>query len=200
MPPVDSGQDVVSRATKDAPRVAFQGEPGAFSEIAIQKAWPGGAHAHPCTTFDEALARLLDRTVDFAIIPLENAIAGPVKVALTALEANEAQIRRVMELRVSVHLCLMAPQGATLAGLRIARSHPVALAQCRIFLARHSWITPEGHYDTAGAARDVARENDVTIGAVASEAAASQYQLTIIARNVEDVSANWTRFAVVELR
>jgi prephenate dehydratase len=143
---------------------------------------------------------LLDRTVDFAIIPLENAIAGPVAVALEALDAIEDRIHRVMELRVSVHLCLMAPRGATLAGLRIARSHPVALAQCRIFLARHSWITPEGYYDTAGAARDVASQADLTIGAVASEAAAAQYQLEILARNVEDVSANWTRFVVVEPR
>ena len=182
------------------PRVSFQGEPGAFSELAIRNVWPSGAVAQACASFEEVVAVLLDGSVDFAIVPVENAIAGPVQRALVVLDANADRIRRVMESRVSVHLFLMAPTGATLDKLRVVRSHPVALAQCRIFLAQHPWLRAEAHDDTAGAARHVAQCGNLTMGAVASEAAASQYRLEILARNVEDVPANWTRFVVVERR
>jgi prephenate dehydratase len=79
-------------------------------------------------------------------------------------------------------------------------SHPVALAQCRIFFARHSWLVSTPHADTAGAARDVAAAGERTRGAVASAMAAERYGLEIIARHIEDVSANWTRFVVVSKR
>ena len=189
-----------STDTQQIPRVSFQGEAGAFSELAVRRAWPHGATAHPCETFDEVLDLLIQGAVDFAMVPVENAIAGPVIKALSALDARSDSVRQVMDLRVPVHLFLLGVPGATLEGLRTVRSHPVALAQCRFFMAQHPWLTPEGYYDTAGAARDVAAAQDVTIGAVASEAAASKYQLSVLARNVEDVSANWTRFVVVERR
>ena len=182
----------------EIPVVAFQGEPGAFSELAIKRAWPHGATPYPCETFDRALDELMNGTVDFAMIPVENAIVGPVVTALNALDARAGRVRHVMELRVPVHLYLMALPGATLDTLRTVRSHPVALAQCRYYLAQHPWLVPEAHYDTAGAAHDVSQGGDLTIGAVASEAAATRYRLSILARNVEDVSANSTRFVVVE--
>lgn len=188
------------RATPGIPRVAFQGEPGAFSELAINRSWPAGAVSEPCRTFDEALDRVTAGSVDFAMIPIENAIAGVVHVAVAALESRSEQVHRLMELRVPVHLFLMAPPGATLDKLRAVRSHPVALAQCRYFLAQHPWLTPEGYYDTAGAARSVSDAADLTLGAVASEVAAAKYNLDILARNVEDVPANWTRFVIVEQR
>jgi prephenate dehydratase len=184
--------------TQATPTVSFQGEPGAFSELAIRRAWPHGATPYPCETFDLALDRVIDRTVEFAMIPVENAIVGRVLTALSALDARAGKVREVMDLRVPVHLYLMALPGATLASLRAVRSHPVALAQCRYYLAQHPWLVPEPHFDTAGAARDVSRGNDLAVGAVASEAAATRYQLHILARNVEDVSANWTRFVIME--
>lgn len=189
-----------SPAPPSVPTVAFQGEPGAFSELAIKRAWPDGARPEPCRTFDEALDKLTAGLVDFAMIPVENAIAGPVHAALAALKSRNAEVHQLMDVRVPVHLFLMAPAGTSLEELRVVRSHPVALAQCRYFLAQHPWLTPESYYDTAGAARDVATAADPTIGAVASEVAATQYHLEILARNVEDVPANWTRFVVVEQR
>lgn len=181
------------------PRVAFQGELGAFSEMAIRQHWPDGAEANPCSSFPEAIRRVLQAEADFAVIPVENAIVGPVKVALDALaEVGSAVVVRA-ETRVPVHLNLMAPRGATLAGLRDVHSHPVALAQCRIFFARHSWLVSTPHADTAGAACDAAREGLITRGAVASEMAAERYGLEIIARHIEDVPHNWTRFVVVSL-
>jgi prephenate dehydratase len=76
----------------------------------------------------------------------------------------------------------------------------VALAQCRIFFARHSWLVPSPHADTAGAAREVADAVDRSRGAVASEMAAERYGLEIVARHIEDVPLNWTRFVVVSPR
>ncbi len=182
------------------PRVAFQGALGAFSELAIQQHWRGEAVVVPAESFDDALGCVTAGVADFAVIPVENAIAGPVHPALTALERADAQIDRIGEVRIDVHLCLMAPAGATLAGLRQIHSHPMALAQCRIFFARHGWLTPVPHADTAGAARDVAERRDLAVGAVAGASAASRYGLEIIARAIEDVPVNWTRFIVVGRR
>jgi len=184
------------------PRIAFQGELGAFSELAIRQQWPDGATPVPCRTFPDVITALQTQAADFAVIPVENAIIGPVRVALDALAAAGDRVRTISEVRVSVHLCLMAPHGASLAELREVQSHTVALAQCRIFFARHGWLVPLPHDDTAGAAREVAATNDRTRGAVASAMAAERYGLEIISRNIEDIPANWTRFLVVaeELR
>jgi prephenate dehydratase len=99
--------------------------------------------------------------------------------------------------RVPIHLCLLAPRGASLAELRHIHSHTVALAQCRLFFARHSWLEPVVHADTAGAARMVVELGDRTVGAVAGELAAERYGLEIIAQRIEDMPANWTRFLVI---
>jgi prephenate dehydratase len=190
----------VTIPTTPVPRVAFQGEFGAFSEMALHQQWPNGVEPIPSATFPEALARVLAGDVHYAIVPVENAIVGRVKVALDALEAVGDAVEVRAETRVPVHLCLLAPRGATLAELRDVHSHPVALAQCRIFFARHSWLVSTPHADTAGAARDVAAAGERTRGAVASAMAAERYGLEIIARHIEDVSANWTRFVVVSKR
>ena len=182
------------------PRVAFQGTFGAFSEQAIRQQWPGGADALPHHTFDDVVASVLARSVDFAVIPVENAIAGPVANAIEALDAAGDGIVRNGDLRINVKLCLMGPRGASIDGVRAVHSHPMALAQCRKFFARHAWLTPVVHEDTAGAAQDVRVWNDITIAAIASAAAAARHDLEIMARGLEDDPANWTRFVVVNAR
>jgi prephenate dehydratase len=179
------------------PRVAFQGEAGAFSELAIRMQWPDGADAHPCATFPDAIAAVTRGDADFAAIPVENAIIGPVQVAQSALAAAGSAVMVRAQLQVPVHLCLMALPGAHLEQLRAVYSHPAALAQCRIFFARHDWLEPHPHADTAGAAREVALGHDHTMGAVASDAAASRYGLEILVRFIEDMPANWTRFVII---
>ncbi len=182
------------------PRVAFQGTFGAFSEQAIRQHWPGGADPLPHHTFADVVASVIARDVDFAVIPVENAIAGPVLNAIEALDAAGDAIVRNGHLRINVKLCLMGPPGATLDHVRVVHSHPMALAQCRKFFARHQWFTPVVHEDTAGAAQDVATWNDLTIAAIASNAAAVRHQLQVIAESLEDDPANWTRFVVVSAR
>ena len=184
----------------DVPRVAFQGAFGAFSEMAIRQRWPLGADARPYHTFQDAIDSVLRGETDFAVLPVENAIAGRVTAAHDALDAAGDALVRQSDLRVDVRLCLIAPRGATLQGVRVVHSHPMALAQCRIFFARHDWLTPAPHEDTAGAAGDVAAWNDVTVGAIASEAAAVRHGLDVVVRNIEDMPANWTRFLVVSAR
>ena len=179
------------------PRVAFQGELGAFSELAIRQQWPNGAIPVPCVTFPDAIASVRNGEADYGVIPIENAIVGAVRVALDALENDGIGVVQRSELRVPIHLCLLAPPGSSLAELRNVHSHAVALAQCRIFFARHGWLEPAPHNDTAGAARMVAELGDRSIGAVAGDMAAERYGLEIIARHIEDVPANWTRFVVI---
>lgn len=179
------------------PRVAFQGELGAFSELAIRQQWPNGATPVPRRTFSDAIASVRNGDAEYAVIPVENAIIGAVGVALEALDSAGIKVVERSELRVPIHLCLLAPRGASLAELRTVHSHAVALAQCRIFFARHGWLEPTPHDDTAGAARMVAELGDRTVGAVASEMAAERYSLEIIARHIQDAPANWTRFLVI---
>lgn len=170
---------------------------GAFSELAIQRRWPAGAEAIACATFPDALETLLARGADFAVIPVENAIIGPVMIARDALEAAGSAIEQRGEVEVPVHLCLMAQPGVRIEELRTVHSHPAALAQCRIFLARHDWMEAVPHADTAGAAREIAAGTDRTRAAVASDVAAARYGLSILSRYIEDMPANWTRFVVV---
>src|SRR5688572_32513049 len=121
------------KSDHELPRVGFQGTFGAFSEQAIRQQWPHGADARPHRTFSDVIASVLSRDVDFAVIPVENAIAGRVATAVDALdEAGDAIVRR-SDLRINVKLCLLGPKGATLDGVRTVHSHPMALAQCRIF-------------------------------------------------------------------
>jgi prephenate dehydratase len=177
--------------------VAFQGALGAFSELAIREHWGDDAVVVPAERFEDAIACVADGRAEYAVIPVENAIAGPVHTALAALAAAPSSCERIGEVRINVRLCLMAPHGATLEGLRNVHSHPMALAQCRIFFARHGWLTPVPHADTAGAARDVAAANDIAVGAVAGAPAAERYGLVILATSIEDVPGNWTRFHII---
>jgi prephenate dehydratase len=182
------------------PRVAFQGEYGAFSELAIAAQWPSGAEAIPCPTFPDTLVALDDGRADFAVIPVENAIAGPVRPALEALALREGYFTQVAERRVAIHLALLALPGTSFNTVTHVHSHPVALAQCRIFLARHPDITVVPEPDTAGAARLVAERGDPAHAAIAGASAGVRYGLVSLRTHLEDVPANSTRFVVMTRR
>ena len=184
----------------DIPRVAFQGILGAFSELAIHQHWPNGAAPVPNDSFNDALRCAVTGRAQFAVIPVENAIAGAVHDAVAALDDMRDQLQQHAEIQVLVQLCLMALPGVPLAELRTVRTHPMALGQCRIFCAQHPWFQAVPHDDTAGAAREVASRGDRTLGAIASEAAARHYGLEILAHSIQDMPANWTRFVVVSKR
>ena len=130
------------------------------------------------------------------VLPVENTLAGSVLASYDAIIANP-EVQAIGELALPIHHCVLGIAGASLALLRSVESHPVALAQCATFFERHPTIEARSAYDTAGAAQDVARANDVTRGAIASAAAARRYGLVILTENVEDRADNQTRFLVV---
>ncbi len=179
------------------PRVAYQGEPGAYSYVAIRQYFGNEATAVPYPSFPDALRAVTDGVCDFAMVPVENAIAGPVHVALDALRGAGDALVPVGEHRLRIVLCLLGVPGATQATVRRVWSHPVALAQCGVFLGRHPQIVVEPHADTAGAAREIAERGDPAVAAIASADAGERYGLTVLVDGVQDVPENWTRFVVM---
>lgn len=176
-------------------RVAFQGEPGAFSEEAVRCVFDE-ADLHPCATFEDAFEVVERQTVDRAVVPIENAVYGSVRVNYDHLRTHAVTI--IGELQLRIHHCLMAPEGGVIDDLKIVRSHQQALGQCRDWLRAHvPEATPEATPDTAGAARAVAAAGDPTVAAVASRRAAQRYGLTVLADGLQDDAQNFTRFLVL---
>ena len=111
-----------------APRIAFQGEPGAYSHMAAREGYPGHAPL-PCPTFEDAFAACSGGEAELAMIPIENSLAGRVSDVHHLLPETELHI--IAERFLAIQHALMAPPGASLATLKRARSHPMALGQCR---------------------------------------------------------------------
>lgn len=188
------------RSSARLPLVSFQGALGAFSELAIRQHWPTGATPVSQATFTDAVECALSQNADYAIIPVENVIAGPVHAALEVLNATRDRFVQCGELKLNVRLCLMTPPGLHIDNVRTVRSHPMALAQCHKFFAQHAWLKAVVHNDTATAARDVAADQLPDAAAIASEVAASRYGLQILASDIQDIRENWTRFVVLSAR
>lgn len=173
-------------------RVAFQGEHGAFSEIAASALWPG-ASSVPCRDNVDVVRAVARGDVDVGVLPIENSVAGTVTATLDALLESDG-ICITAETVVPIDLCLLGVPGAALADVRRVESHEVALAQCRAFLDRHPALEPWKAYDTAGAARDIALAGDRTRAAIASAGAAERYGLTVLQPALQDSADNRTRF------
>ena len=173
--------------------IAFQGERGANSEIACNEVYPDW-QALPCATFEDAFAALGDGTADLAMIPIENSIAGRVADIHHLLPTSGFHI--VAEHFLPIHFHLMAPHGATLATLKVAQSHVMALGQCRRTLKKLG-LRSEVAADTAGSARQVAESGDITRAAIAPRLAAGVYGLDILAEDIQDEDHNTTRFVVL---
>ncbi|MEK9506935.1 prephenate dehydratase domain-containing protein [Gemmatimonadota bacterium Y43] len=178
-----------------APSVGYQGEPGAFSELALRRWFGGSARAVPLPDFETVLARVRSGEVDFAILPVENTLAGSVAAACDAFLRAEVDVAG--EVVEPIRHQLLALPGTPPSALRRVSSHPVALDQCRAFLARHPHMRVVTGSDTAGAARAVAEGGDPAAAAIASEGAGERYGLEVIARDIHDRPDNQTRFWVL---
>jgi len=171
--------------------VAYQGIAGAYSEAAASALFPRETLvAH--RTFGDVFAALESTAVHAAVVPVENSHAGAVADVYDLLRAHP-KARIVAEAVVRVRHCLVGVPGATLESVRVARSHPQALAQSEEFLAAHR-IQPEAAYDTAGAAMEVAAAKDPSVAAIASRRAAVKYGLAVLAEGIETSADNFTRF------
>lgn len=179
-------------------RVAFQGELGAFSEEAVRVYFGEGAEPVPGREFADVAAMVLRGDARFGVCPVENTLAGSVVAAYDVLAAEPLEV--VGEVVIPIHHCVLGLPGSTLQALTRVRSHPVALAQCKRWLAAFPGVWPEAAYDTAGAARDLAATGDPSVGAIAGRGAARRYGLNVLAADVEDRPDNQTRFLVVAPR
>src|SRR5580765_6523524 len=174
-------------------KIAFQGEPGANSHIAIVEAYPG-AEPVPCATFEDALGAISGGEADLGMIPIENSVAGRVADIHHLLPASGLYI--VGEFFLPVRHQLMALKDVKLADIKTVESHVHALGQCRRII-RKLGIKPIVSGDTAGSARIVAERGDKSCASIASRLAADIYGLDIMAEDVEDETHNTTRFVVL---
>ncbi len=176
--------------------IAYQGEPGAYSEEALQTSYPD-TQPVALRTLRHVFHRVADRTVDLALVPVENSQAGSVLETYDLL--LEYRVLVVGEVAIQVDHCLLALPGIGRNGLKRVLSHPQALAQCEAYLVREG-LEPIPVYDTAGAARLVQAEGRPDQGAIASRRAAELYGLEILAERLQTVQENVTRFFLISRR
>jgi len=179
-------------------RVAFQGELGAYGDEAITRRWGSDATPVPVIAFDDVVEAVLAGDAERGVLPQWNSVVGDVLGGRGALGRGAGRGLDVIgEIEVAVRHQLLAAPGTTLDEVYVVASHPVALAQCRRFLSAHPLVMAQPVYDTAGAARDLARTRTHGHAAIASRAAAERYGLVILASDIQDVAHNVTRFAVI---
>ncbi|HSH01220.1 MAG TPA: prephenate dehydratase [Anaerolineae bacterium] len=175
-------------------RVAFQGEHGAYSEEAIRQQFGTAVQTMPCRSFGEIFEVVRTGAADKGMLPVENSLAGAVSPAYDLLVDHDLWVEAEVILRV--RHCLLAPKGTKLTEVKQVRSHYQALGQCERNLARMG-IAPLVHYDTAGAARDLAESGEAGTAAIASALAGETYGLETLVSGLEDEDFNYTRFFVL---
>jgi len=174
---------------------AFQGERGAFSEAAARKLLGASIDVLPCKSFDDVFAAVQSGAATCAVIPIENTLAGSVVRNYELL--GDAGLEIAGEALLRIRLSVMARPGTSLDDVRRVLSHPVALAQCTRFLAAHPNIEAVATYDTAGAVKVMMADGRADEAAIAGAPAAELYGAAILAENIEDNAANYTRFLLV---
>jgi len=185
------GNETASDAARK-PRIAFQGERGAFSEEAAVKLMGERIELLPRPTFESMFAAIGQGAADFVLAPVENSLAGSIYRCYDLLLESKLTIAAEVVLPIAHHL--IGPPGASLQGVRIVQSHPVALAQCTRFFERHPEIKRVVAEDTGGSVREVVCAGDLARAAIASRRAAEIYGGTILESHLEDHRENYTRF------
>jgi prephenate dehydratase len=173
--------------------IAFQGLPGAYSELACRQVFPRMATL-PTPAFEDTFEAVRRGRARLAMIPIENSVAGRVADIHRLMPRSGLHIVAEHFMRVNHHL--LAPLHATLKTIRIVHSHVHALGQCGKFIRRHR-LKAVVHADTAGAAAEIAALNDPSVCAIASALAAEVYGLKSLRANIEDADHNTTRFLVL---
>jgi prephenate dehydratase len=176
-------------------RVAFQGEPGAFSEAAALELLGPNVVTIPQATFDLAFFAIRDKRADALLAPIENTLAGSVlRVYDLLLESN---LSIVAETVLPIEHHLIGCPGAKLEQIETVASHPMALAQCEKFFAAHPQIKRVPAEDTAGSVRAALAAGKLTAAAIAGRRAAERYGGVILEENLEDHAGNFTRFVLL---
>ena len=176
-------------------RTGFQGEPGAFSEMAVLAYFGDAAEPVPHGWFDDVFRAVDEGRCDYGMLPIENTLAGSIHVNYDLMQEHDLQIVGEIVLRI-VHN-LMAKPGVRLEEIRLVRSHYKALEQCVRFFREHPSLKPETVYDTGGAAKMLGEGEVRDVGVIAGARAAERYGLEILKRGIEDNVQNYTRFLVL---
>jgi prephenate dehydratase/chorismate mutase len=176
-------------------RIAFQGAPGAFSEEAAVKLLGEEITLVPRPTFESLFSAIEDRSADHILAPIENSIAGFVHPSFDQLLDSKLYI--IGEVIIPISHCLIGCPGASFETITAVESHPVALDQCRRFLAANPQIKRIAAEDTAGSVARVLAEGDPGRAAIAGKRAAEKYRGLILREHLEDSSENYTRFLLL---
>ncbi len=176
-----------------APKIAFQGELGAYSHEACAAARPD-YEPLPCATFEDVIEAVRQGKADLAMLPVENTTYG--RVADMHRLLPDSGLHIIDEAFVRVRIALLANKGVTLDQIKTVRAHLVLIPQCRGFLSKHK-IRGEAAADNAGAAAELAASGATDTGALASPLAAKTYGLDVLADGIEDHDTNTTRFLVM---
>lgn len=181
---------------RDECLVAFQGEHGAYSEEASRRLVPDAAYI-PCFEFANVFTGVAEGAFDLGVVPVENSLEGAVTQVNDLLTTTDLKV--VGEARLPVRHNLLARAGMDLRDIRVVYSHPQALAQCRGFLAKHE-LEARPFYDTAGAAKMIAKDRPRAAAAISSSLASELYGLEILESEIEDDASNTTRFLMLARR
>jgi prephenate dehydratase len=173
-------------------KIAYQGTKASFSEIAIDRFLGSNVEAIGKVTFQDVFESLERKEVELAAVPIENSLIGPIVENFDLLHRFEATI--IGELCLPIEHCLVGQKNQKIEEIKKVFSHPKALAQCTSFFQSHDWIEPVLHFDTAGAAEEIAQRADPTLAAIGSRKTAEVYSLEILKANLEDDRTNTTRF------
>ncbi len=183
----------MSSKAKTSRRIAFQGAPGAYSDLACRHVFPG-MKTLACPGFEDVIAAVRGGRAELAMLPIENSVAG--RVADIHHLLPDSGLHIVAEHFERVRHQLLALPGASLKTVKTVRSHVHALSQCRALIRRLK-LKPVVAADTAGAAAELALSGDKTVAVIASSLAARIYGLKTLKRNIEDARHNTTRFLIM---
>jgi len=178
---------------KNKVKIAFQGMPGAYSNMASDECFPNGITL-PCVSFEEMLDATKKGKADYSMVPVENSVAG--RVADIHNLIPESGLFIVAEHFQKVNHQLLGVPDTNLEKIKKVKSHAQGIAQCRKLIKKLK-LHPIQHIDTAGAAAEVSKNNDLSIAAIASKMAGKIYNLKVLLENVEDASHNTTRFLIM---
>jgi prephenate dehydratase len=171
--------------------VAYQGEPGAYSQEAIYQQFGPSVDTLACHSFDEIFRAVETGLAKAALLPVENSQAGSINQAFDLLLDHDLRVTGEVKLRV--RHCLLAPPGTLPSDIQRVRSHPQALAQCERYISNRGWQALPA-YDTAGSARELAGAPEPGTAAIASALAGQTYGLEVLDSGIEDSADNTTRF------
>ena len=174
-------------------KIAFQGMKGAYSNMACNECFPK-AKTIPCTSFEEMIEITKKGISDYAMVPVENSLAG--RVADIHNLIPDSGLNIIAEHFQRVNHCLLGIPETKINYLKTVKSHSQGIAQCRKLIKKLN-LHPIQHIDTAGAAAEISEIQDKTVGAIASEMSAKIYGLKILLKNIEDASHNTTRFLIM---